>query len=155
MIIAPLPPEPNPEFVPPAAPPPPPPPMQATWCQPVTDAVNVPDEVNTSRTLYNTEPIQPVLIRPPASACGTACAVGVVVLDRKTNTTAQMAGKPKGAAFHPERLRNLVGTAWNVVPCWLCGGVSSLAPRYSQSVSKTRKSRDNPALWLVTAPVLQ
>ena len=80
-------------------------------------------------------------------ALRAACSVGVVgggvvALDRKTNTTAQTAARPKrSAAFQPKGLRNLVGPAWKVVPCWPDSVVSSMASRYPQSVGKTRKGR--------------
>ena len=51
------------------------------------------------------------------------------------------------AALHHERKRkaeellNLVGPTWKVVPCWPDSVVSSMAPRYPQSVGKTRKGR--------------
>ena len=50
------------------------------------------------------------------------------------------------AALHHERkrkaeeLRNLVGPTWKVVPCWPDSVVSSMSPRYPQSVGKTRKA---------------
>ena len=84
------------------------------------------------------------LSRRMACSVGMAGCRGVIIRGRKTkkNTTAQTAARPKrSAAFQPKRLRSLIGAGRKPAPCWLDNVVSSISPRYPQSLGKTRKGR--------------